>query len=699
MTITTKEFSDLLQYFSVKNASNHIISLALTVNDSFVVGFKQQTVTFEQPPWDILDGDNASTSSLFNQYIDNSSSLQYATNDTFLNKTQLSVKKRNSNLLVASTLFQNRRMRTITNVFLANLAISDMLLGVLCMPITLVGTYLRHFIFGELVCKFIQFAQAASVAVSSWTLVAISCERYYAICHPLRSRTWQTINHAYKIIGCIWFGSIVCMAPIAIFSQLIPTSRQGLRKCREQWPEEAVGYERFYNIFLDLVLLVLPLGILCVAYILITRTLYMGIKDEKALIFGNKNNNVTHGATGESKIYTQVEAEMKTPTVFNLNMSFRYQTRKGTASTLTGSGTVAGCVNNGDTLQTMKSATNNCRETKYCTSSSTGAENKYSAMGSISPSAAGVVYGRRGLCYDSSANIQAETEISFKETKEQSNNLQTQSTLRQHCNDDISQLGACSVDKTVATSAMTTANRRKFVTKSNDGRQLQLYCMRSASVKSLNRNSSKNKAERQDAASSSCYSLNTMPTTHITRLQPRQSFNQKQQQLQFHQQQQQMSGVVEKRKLNSMPSLRITESALRRSNLEKNLESKKRVVKMLFVLVLEFFICWTPLYVINTMAMFIGPAIYEYVDYTTISFFQLLAYSSSCCNPITYCFMNASFRRAFVDTFKGMHLNGGSFWHKSSKATTNLSVAGNSIAMANSCTVVTANTVLDSPRL
>lgn len=68
---------------------------------------------------------------------------------------------------------------------------------------------------------------AASVAVSSWTLVAISCERYYAICHPLRSRTWQTINHANKIIAFIWLGSLLCMTPIAIFSQLMPTSRQG----------------------------------------------------------------------------------------------------------------------------------------------------------------------------------------------------------------------------------------------------------------------------------------------------------------------------------------------------------------------------------------------------------------------------------------------------------------------------------------
>ncbi|XP_017485703.1 PREDICTED: cholecystokinin receptor type A-like, partial [Rhagoletis zephyria] len=190
------------------------------------------------------------------------------------------------NLLVISTLAQNRRMRTITNVFLLNLAISDILLGVLCMPVTLVGTLLRHFIFGEFFCKLIQFSQAASVAVSSWTLVAISCERYYAICHPLRSRTWQTINHAYRIIGFIWFGSIICMTPIAVFSQLMPTSRQGLRKCREQWPEDTIAYERSYNIFLDLVLLVLPLLILCAAYILITRTLYVGMRAERALIFG-----------------------------------------------------------------------------------------------------------------------------------------------------------------------------------------------------------------------------------------------------------------------------------------------------------------------------------------------------------------------------------------------------------------------------
>lgn len=91
---------------------------------------------------------------------------------------------------------------------------------------------------------------------------------------------------------------------------------------------------------------------------------------------------------------------------------------------------------------------------------------------------------------------------------------------------------------------------------------------------------------------------------------------------------------------------------LHRSNAEKSLQNKKRVIKMLFVVVLEFFICWTPLYVINTIALFNPPLVYHTFGYSSISFCQLLAYSSSCCNPITYCFMNRGFRKAFLNLFR-----------------------------------------------
>lgn len=73
---------------------------------------------------------------------------------------------------------------------------------------------------------------------------------------------------------------------------------------------------------------------------------------------------------------------------------------------------------------------------------------------------------------------------------------------------------------------------------------------------------------------------------------------------------------------------------------------------MLLLVVLEFFICWTPLYIINTIILFDPILIYQDLGYHAVSVFQLLAYSSSCCNPITYCFMNNGFRKAFLNLFK-----------------------------------------------
>lgn len=72
------------------------------------------------------------------------------------------------NSLVILTLVQNKRMRTITNLFLLNLAVSDLFLGVFCMPFTLVGMLLRDFIFGELMCKLLPYLQGILKMKMNW---------------------------------------------------------------------------------------------------------------------------------------------------------------------------------------------------------------------------------------------------------------------------------------------------------------------------------------------------------------------------------------------------------------------------------------------------------------------------------------------------------------------------------------------------
>ncbi|KAL7856493.1 hypothetical protein SRHO_G00153920, partial [Serrasalmus rhombeus] len=41
------------------------------------------------------------------------------------------------NLLVCFIVLKNKQMRTVTNIFILNLAISDLLVGIFCLPITL----------------------------------------------------------------------------------------------------------------------------------------------------------------------------------------------------------------------------------------------------------------------------------------------------------------------------------------------------------------------------------------------------------------------------------------------------------------------------------------------------------------------------------------------------------------------------------
>ncbi|XP_049957635.1 gastrin/cholecystokinin type B receptor-like [Schistocerca serialis cubense] len=100
------------------------------------------------------------------------------------------------------------------------------------------------------------------------------------------------------------------------------------------------------------------------------------------------------------------------------------------------------------------------------------------------------------------------------------------------------------------------------------------------------------------------------------------------------------------------PGHALRRQAIRSNYARKSIEAKRKVIRMLFVVVAEFFVCWTPLHVLNTWYLFNPDAVYAYVGRTGISLVQLVAYVSCCCHPITYCFMNRRFRAAFLGAFR-----------------------------------------------
>uniref|UniRef100_A0A3B3YZZ6 Gastrin/cholecystokinin type B receptor n=1 Tax=Poecilia mexicana TaxID=48701 RepID=A0A3B3YZZ6_9TELE len=112
------------------------------------------------------------------------------------------------------------------------------------------------------------------------------------------------------------------------------------------------------------------------------------------------------------------------------------------------------------------------------------------------------------------------------------------------------------------------------------------------------------------------------------------------------------SFAVELPTLSSSTTTILNKAERARSNTsEAKLQAKRRVIRMLMVIVALFFICWMPLYSVNTWKAFDNKSAESALSGAPISFIHLLSYTSACVNPIIYCFMNTRFRKALLSTF------------------------------------------------
>lgn len=135
------------------------------------------------------------------------------------------------NALVCYVVFSSPRMRTVTNYLIANLAVGDLLMALLCVPFSYVPVLLQYWPFGQFLCYLLSPAQAISVFVSSYTLVALAVDRYMAILYPLRPRFRR--SQACWVIAVVWLIAIITASPIAIFTEYYPDKDTGLFYCEE----------------------------------------------------------------------------------------------------------------------------------------------------------------------------------------------------------------------------------------------------------------------------------------------------------------------------------------------------------------------------------------------------------------------------------------------------------------------------------
>ncbi|XP_040565594.1 neuropeptide F receptor [Lepeophtheirus salmonis] len=125
------------------------------------------------------------------------------------------------NFMVIYIVARNSSMRTARNVYVVNLAISDLMLCLITMPLTLVEILYLTWQFGniEVACRLVGLLQATSVFVSTITITAIALDRRRLIVGS-EQESPQDMGKIIATVPLIWGTALVMASPLAIWKTL-----------------------------------------------------------------------------------------------------------------------------------------------------------------------------------------------------------------------------------------------------------------------------------------------------------------------------------------------------------------------------------------------------------------------------------------------------------------------------------------------
>ncbi|XP_068220309.1 prolactin-releasing peptide receptor-like [Palaemon carinicauda] len=184
------------------------------------------------------------------------------------------------NCLVCYVVFRNKNMHTVTNYFITNLALADILLCVLAVPFTPLYTFMGEWLFGSVLCHIVTMAQGTSVYVSSLTLMSIAIDRFFVILYPFRPRL--KVTTCYFIIISIWLFSLSSTFPYALYMGQVEFHRKFY--CEELWPSEL--FRQVFSGFTAIMQFVVPFIIILYCYVKISIRMSERVKAKP----GSKNS-------------------------------------------------------------------------------------------------------------------------------------------------------------------------------------------------------------------------------------------------------------------------------------------------------------------------------------------------------------------------------------------------------------------------
>ncbi|CAF1166339.1 unnamed protein product [Rotaria sp. Silwood1] len=182
------------------------------------------------------------------------------------------------NIYIVFELFcRRRRHRTRLHLFILNLAIGDLTICLCTMTSELfLIIFDQEWILGNIACKLTLYIQVVTLASTTFINVAMTYDRYEAICCPFRSCT--ALRRVRRIIILCWLCSLIAAIPqLFIFKQSLIKGSLNKYRC------SSTGYtaewqRRIYFTIFTCYLLIIPAFCMIIWYIKIIRVVASSTK-------------------------------------------------------------------------------------------------------------------------------------------------------------------------------------------------------------------------------------------------------------------------------------------------------------------------------------------------------------------------------------------------------------------------------------
>ena len=169
------------------------------------------------------------------------------------------------NFLVIYVISSRKRLQTVTNLLLMNLAFSDVSFLLICGSFTAVHYVLTEWPLGDALCLIMQYLLYVSAYVTVYTLIAVSAVRYVTVVHGSKSTFIHSKRNIMFLILAIWIVFLVAKIPILVVHGVSHNKNTQRTECIISGKPEAQQLFASFFVFAY----ALPLAVIATLYVML----------------------------------------------------------------------------------------------------------------------------------------------------------------------------------------------------------------------------------------------------------------------------------------------------------------------------------------------------------------------------------------------------------------------------------------------